>query len=282
MNKLAFGMLSFILITAIFVSFPSAVIAAPDDDPVVTPVSGDMEFSTEVIPIASLPGLTEFGQMLLPAGFPKGEAQFGGNGIQVTKMDKGKATACFSLSTTAINEGWGGKVGAWDGAKWILLTTTIKSQEESNTSLACATITRSGTYAFIKYVTDPSLLPKTHACGFVFSGYFVNDNRSYGATGWDSNGPNTFIMLFFNPDFPVGVPVNYTILNIDPAGTITTGLTGSTITIIHTGWWPTPTPAAAFSTIVTYTDLSNYDVQLEFPTLGCTQVVPFPWGNITN
>ena len=98
--------------------------------------------------------------MLAPVGFPEGEAQFEGAGVQVTGMDSGKATVCFSLSTIAVNQGWGGKVGVWNGTKWVQLPTTFTTPEDSSSSLACATITGSGTYAFIKYVVDPDLLPK--------------------------------------------------------------------------------------------------------------------------
>jgi hypothetical protein len=146
---LVFGML--------FASFGS-VNAAAGDDPVVTPVSGDMEFTTTVVPIAWLPGVAELaGGMLVPVGFPEGEAQFGSNGVKVTDFGSGKATACFSI--TGVEYGWGGKVGMWDGSKWVLLPTIITSYEESLVSSACANITSNGTFTFIRWVADPSLLP---------------------------------------------------------------------------------------------------------------------------
>jgi hypothetical protein len=126
-------------------------------DPVVTPVSGDMEFTTEFIPIAQFPGTTEFNQMLVPVGFPAGEAQYQGDGVVVSGMDSGKATACFTITGTEY--GWGGKVGLWNGTKWVKLATTITPLEESPNSLACATITGNGTYVFIRFVADASLLP---------------------------------------------------------------------------------------------------------------------------
>jgi hypothetical protein len=145
-------------------------------DPVVTPVSGDMEFSTELLPISKFPGTTEFNQMLVPVGFPAGEAQYESDGVIVSGMDNGKATACFYITGTQY--GWGGKVGFWNGTKWVKLTTTITALEESNKSLACATITGNGTYAFIRYVADASLLPVAvkPACTFgkeVFTTWFT-------------------------------------------------------------------------------------------------------------
>ena len=106
-------------------SFGSAH-AEVGDDPVVTPVSGDMEFTTEVIPIALCPvplnWLTPCCTRRLP---PAGEAQFEGAGMRVTGMESGKATACFTLSTIAVRPALGGKVGAGTGTKWVLLPTTI-------------------------------------------------------------------------------------------------------------------------------------------------------------
>ena len=131
----------------LFTSFNAAK-AEIGDDPVVTPVSGDMEFTTEVVPVASLPGTTMLeSQMLVPVGFPLGEAQFEGAGVRVTGMDYGKATACFAVS--GMQYGWGGKVGVWDGVKWVLLPTTITKDEEVQNSVACATVAGNGTYAFI-------------------------------------------------------------------------------------------------------------------------------------
>jgi hypothetical protein len=103
-------------------------------DPVVTPVSGDMEFTTELLPIAQFPGTTEFNQVLVPVGFQAGEAQFEGQGVIVSGMDHGKATVCFYITGTEY--GWGGKVGVWNGTKWVKLATTITPIEESNKSLA--------------------------------------------------------------------------------------------------------------------------------------------------
>jgi len=116
-----------------------------------------MEFTTEFIHISQFPGTTEFNQMLVPVGFPAGEAQYQGDGVIVTGMDSGKASACFYITGTEY--GWGGKVGLWDGTKWVKLATTITPIEESNKSLSCATITGNGTYAFLRYIVDASLLP---------------------------------------------------------------------------------------------------------------------------
>src|SRR5512133_367254 len=175
MKKVLLPMFTFLLVFGMFLStFGSASAnAIIVDDPVVTPVSGDVEFNTAVVPIASLPGVTELpGGMLVPVGFPAGEAQFGSNGVRVTNFDSGKAAACFSI--TGVEVGWGGKVGMWDGSKWVLLPTTITSYFESLVSSACATITANGTYTFIRWVADPTLLPSGKpACIDLEMDYFI-------------------------------------------------------------------------------------------------------------
>ena len=126
MKKSAFLLFSIMLVLGLLVLPAGTARAAVGDDPLVTPVSGDMIFTTEIVPIASLPGtIVLASQMLAPVGFPEGEAQFEGAGVRVTGMDYGKATVCFTLSTIAVNQGWGGKAGVWNGTKWVLLPTTI-------------------------------------------------------------------------------------------------------------------------------------------------------------
>ncbi len=160
MKKFVLPLFGGLLVLSLLLGSFGTARAAPGDDPVVTPVSGDSDFTTEVVAIASLPGTVELaGGMLAPVGFPAGEAQFGGAGVLVKGFSSGKATACFSLSAAAINQGWGGKVALWNGAKWVRLATSITVEDETNTAIACATITGSGTYAFIKYVTEPDQLP---------------------------------------------------------------------------------------------------------------------------
>ena len=105
MKKTLIPLFSLVLVFSLLFSITGTAAALPPPppipttpslpDPVVTPVSGDMEFTTEFIPIAQFPGTTEFNQMLVPVGFPAGEAQYEGSGIIVSGMDQGKATACF-------------------------------------------------------------------------------------------------------------------------------------------------------------------------------------------
>lgn len=222
MKKYIFSVFSFLIVITLLLGSFGIARAAADDDPVVTPVSGDNEFATEVIPIASLPGTNELAtQMLAPVGFPAGEAQYGGNGVRVSGLSTGKASACFTLSTAAIDQGWGGKVGVWNGAKWVLLPTSITPLQESPNSLACATITGDGTYAFIKYVVAPDKLPTMQSCGEMsIAGPYDYDFNNY--DGWMSAGAS-----LTNFSLPFGTPISYGIIQQDPAGFFKSGTFGT-------------------------------------------------------
>jgi hypothetical protein len=222
MKRLAMPVLSIVLVFVLLLASFGIAKAAAGDDPIVIPGSGDVEFTTEVISIAALPGVTELaGGMLAPAGFPSGEAQFGGNGIQVSGLDHGNATACFTLSTVAVNQGWGGKVGMWNGSKWELLATTISTPEDSPSSLACATISGNGTYAFIKYVTNPDLLPVGKpVCKF-----------SVGALiSYYGDDPNVYIGITSPNTYPAsGTPFTWSVVSSSPEGLLMGPTSGSAI-----------------------------------------------------
>ncbi len=213
MKKLVIPLFSCLLVLTLMLTSFSFVSAADLDNPVITPISGDMEFSATAVPISSLPGVTELpGGMLVPVGFPAGEAQFQGNGVRVAEFETGKATACFSITGTEV--GWGGKVGVWDGEKWVLLATTITSYEESLVSSACATITGSGTYAFIRWVAFPELLPQS-TC----------DTSEWSLSTWpDADSLRFWVNHLEN--YPEGTPASYSILGMDPAGGLTGAMSG--------------------------------------------------------
>ena len=141
----------------------------------------------------------------------------------VTKFDAGKATACFTLSTIAVNQGWAEKIGVWNGAKWVLLPTTISTgTDEAANTTACAPITGNGTYAFIKWVTAPEKLPvSVPSCGPMASaGPWT---AMFGSTGgWMTEG-----YTWRDPLVAIGTPITYQIMDVIPAGTFYTGLSGS-------------------------------------------------------
>ncbi len=224
MKKVFVPLFSFLLVLSLLLGTYGSAKAAPGDDPVVTPVSGDTEFTTAVVPIAALPGTVTLDDgMLAPVGFPTGEAQFGSNGIRVSGMDQGKATACFFLSAAAINQGWGGKVGVWNGSKWVLLPTSITTTEESNTATACASIAGNGTYAFIQYVAEPDKLPKARECDFdvdlYLTGFSTINTEDY-SQGWLTGA------MFYSTHVLTGLPISMRLYQSIPAGQFVVEETG--------------------------------------------------------
>lgn len=278
MKKVFVPLFSMMLVLSLFLGSFATAKAAPGDPPTVTPVSGDTDLSTEIVAIPALPGITTLsGGMLAPVGFPAGEAQFGGNGIRVTGMDSGKATACFYLSAAAINQGWGGKVGVWTGAKWLLLPTTITLPEETNNAIACATISGNGTYAFIKYVAEPAKLPvlALPECGE--STYAGPLNLIFGETS------ATMSQAFVNYEtlLPLSTPVSFQILQQDPAGFFHSGTSGTGIvTFYQLGFGGTLylhrvtfTPAIEF-TYDNYEDMNSFVFRVILPTCYADFVYP--------
>ncbi len=212
--KLLFS--SFLVLTLLFASL-STVMADSADTPTVTPVSGDTTFTTKLVSVEVLPGTTTLGEMKIPVGFPTGEAQFGGNGVIVSGMDYGKATVCSFIKTVEVEQGWGGKVAEWTGEKWNQLDTTITMPEEGTLATACATITGSGTYAFIKYVVDPSLLPKMPKCPFTATPYFYHHDSD-----------TVLSADLIGDSIPAeGTIVYYKVLSFEPEGALTGLMEGS-------------------------------------------------------
>ena len=229
MKKLVLPFFSLLLVLSLALSSFSSVTAAGGGDPWVTPVSGDMEFTATVVPIASLPGVIELAsQKLAPVGFPAGEAQFGGNGVRVTDFDAGKATVCFSLRAIEVKQGWGGKVAMWNGTTWVPLSTTIApAAEEASTTSACAGITGNGTYAFIKYIADAALLPPKGlpACGVMSAAFPLPGHFDFEETeGWMQYG-----IVIHDSLIPVGTRISYQLVNVVPSGFFTSGQSGSGI-----------------------------------------------------
>jgi len=237
MKKLVLPLFSSLLVLIIVFSTTSTAAAFPLPppppipttpslpEPVVIPVSGDMEFTTQIISIASLPGVDTLpGGMLVPTGFPHGEAQFGGNGVVVTGMEYGQAKACFALATVAVNQGWGGKVGAWNGTKWVLMPSTITALEDSPNSLVCAPISGNGTYAFIKYITDASLIP--NPVKKVLPPCTMGNEVT--GWGWSRSSATWYSFWVLLSSEVAGVPVSYEV--IQTSGTYSGILSNTTLT----------------------------------------------------
>lgn len=172
MKKSAIIVLTGVLMLAFFmtnIGTASAFRITPPSlpDPTATFMQGNPQFKAEVIPTTQLAGLDSLANgMLVPAGFAKGEKQFEGKALQISGLSKTTVNLCFAFK--GKSSGWGGQVGYWNGSSWDLLATTITPAQESSLSWACAQASANGQYAFIKWVVNTSLLPKTEkpVCGF--------------------------------------------------------------------------------------------------------------------
>ena len=106
MKKTVLLFLSLTLALSLVLVHFSPVLAFDWQAPVVTPISGDKEFTTIVTAPAALPGIVagENG-ITLPAGFPAGTAQFGGDGVVVKEFTDGSASACFLHAACQVGMG---------------------------------------------------------------------------------------------------------------------------------------------------------------------------------
>lgn len=265
MNSKSRVVLSLVLSLLFVSSLVGNASASSGGQATVTPVSGDLVFSVSPVPVVKLPGQTTTAAgLIVPSGFPLGEKQFDGNGVAVSGISYGYAKACFPIS--GLNQGWGGKVGYWDGSAWKLLDTSVTTPEEGTFSWACANISNNGTYALITWVVDASLLPGS--CDFLKNYYIYNETYAY-----DRND----IWLQVPWDVPFGSNVTVTIISVDPEweGPSLVGETESTNVVLN--------PLNQRSVFVQTANLNLSEVQRPFFTArvtffdpGCSVDINFP------
>lgn len=126
-------------------------------DPVQKPAWGEpipvsngkgITFTSNVLSVWQLPGtITLASGMIVPAGFPNNEEQFGGKGIKVSGIPEGKSIQiCFDFPT--YNNSWKGKIYEWDGSKWVAVTTSVLTPAERD-PMACTYSAGNGVFALI-------------------------------------------------------------------------------------------------------------------------------------
>lgn len=212
-----------LVFTMLAASFSSAVAANPSPDlpdPKIEIVSGNPDVKVKMIGTANLPGVTHTDSgMLIPAGFPVGEKQFEGNGIQISKLNGGTVNVCFPYTGTQY--GWGGQVGKWTGSRWQILPTTTTTQAESSISYACTSVSSDGTYTFLKWVVDPSKIPAIKTvCGYNLDGV---DFSSSTETETDEYHDITvdYFYIYTTGDLNLeGKTVTLSIKNVTPEGKV--------------------------------------------------------------
>lgn len=217
----------FVILVLLLVTVQTAF-AESNTGPVVTSLTGDSQFLVTKLSVDKLPGTTHnTGGILIPVGFGNGEKQFDGDGVVISGLSYGSASACFPIK--AVSQGWGGKVGKWDGGKWVLLATKVTSPAETDHSNACATITSDGTYALLSWVVDPSKLPANTAnepaCDFSINAVY---NITSGPSEHDDYFTTSLIGIVLDyPGITTGVPVSVSFLSANPTGSFVLTGTGS-------------------------------------------------------
>ena len=250
MKKTVLLFLSLTLALSLVLVHFSPVLAFDWQAPVVTPISGDKEFTTIVTAPAALPGIVagENG-ITLPAGFPAGTAQFGGDGVVVKGFTDGSASACFSMPPARSE--WVGSIRQWNGTKWVKLPTSVTEGDvESNSASACATIYSDGTYALIMGYTGAPEAKGLPVCSADLRitgwGYTYNNNNPYGKFA------QSIFFLHLSVSLPEGTPVSYTIFNFSPPdalqGALHRSATSSTKSPYIGSWVEFPTSLDAWKT----------------------------------
>jgi len=125
--------------------------AIPWADPTAMATDTTLVFTSTVKDAWQLPGTTELSSgMFVPAGFPEGQAQFGGKGLAVSDLPDGRfVKVCFNFPV--YFNSWHGTIYAWDGMEWVAMPTTITpgDTEDPANTYACTPSAGNGTYALV-------------------------------------------------------------------------------------------------------------------------------------
>lgn len=192
------------------------------EPPVITPLTGDKEFTVKTLdPIALTTGTTKTeNNLVVPAGFPLGQKQFGGEVALVKDFDGGTARACFSLPN--YRYGWDGGISQWNGSAWTPLPSSLTEGKEGGPATVCTTIYGNGTYALIIGFTHPEKATADFpVCSEDFDAitipfYIDGDGETFATFA--------FIILLVNQPFPEGTSIRYNIINVNPAGSLSGAL----------------------------------------------------------
>lgn len=221
MKKAILILLSFTLVISFLLVPSSTTQASIWPNPVVTPLSGDTEFIVKLLdPIRLNFGLAKTGSgLVVPAGFPLGEKQFGGKAVTIKGLEGEKASLCFSFPT--YRYGWDGNIYQWKESAWSLFPSTLTEGKEGSAALVCTTIDTDGTYALIISFNSTQVKSSLPECGEDFSIIpilDVVDNDD------DTIETAAVIGAILNAPYPVGTNISYSVFNISPHGILTGAL----------------------------------------------------------
>lgn len=222
MKKAVLVLLSFTLVVSFLLVPASSAQAMTWDDPVVTPLNGNSDFTiTMTNPFSLSFGTTQTEKgLIVPSGFVPGEMQFASKAVIVKGLEGGKASICYPHPT--YRYGWNGGIYQWNGSTWSALSSSLTENEESNATI-CATITADGTYAFLIFYALKSA-PKAplSECGDDFeatvSMFYLNDYSTPDLNAY------SVMSIEVNQILPLGSRLSYSIFNQNPSGSVSGAL----------------------------------------------------------
>jgi hypothetical protein len=122
---------------------------ATASDPVVTLSNPGVMFTAVILEPSQLPGLaTSPSDLILPLGFPSGQAQFDGNGVKVSGLKTGQ-TVKVTFNFPFYNFDWAGSIYMWTGTKWMKMTTLFTTGTDGTSPSASVSGAGNGVYVLI-------------------------------------------------------------------------------------------------------------------------------------
>ncbi len=221
MKKYLILLLSIVFFLSLVLGPSSVVSAANWELPTITPLTGDKEFNFKTANPTDpqFTAITENG-LVVPAGFPLGQKQFGGEIAIINGLNGGSARLCFSFPT--YRYGWDGGIYQWDGARWNPVASTLTESKDDGAASVCTTITGDGSYALIIGFAHPE---KTTADLPVCSADFEASTIPFYIDGdGESFETISFIVLLINQNFSQGTPIRYQVINVSPPGSLSGAL----------------------------------------------------------
>jgi hypothetical protein len=204
MKKFVPVFIAFAMVFGLLFAGYTPALAAKWDDPVVTPLTGDTEFTVTLLDPSKVGSYKGDSGLTIPEGYLDGEEQFGGKLLGLADVGYGTQKLCFAFP--AYPFGWRGFIAKWDGAKWVKLETSVTAGKESAPDMACTTIYGNGTYGLIIGYSEadapgaPCLLDMT---------------------GWNLQYDGGVHRFYVDMSFVAGGTfVTYRVIGISPAGSI--------------------------------------------------------------
>jgi hypothetical protein len=182
------------------------------------------------------------------------------------------ANICYPFRSGQFH--WVGEIRRLVDGRWISLDTTVARPNPDANYQACAKAPHAGTYALFAYYNGPAESPAMTECAFV-STYEYIMTTTYGYIDGGIDAHNFQLGLYLPDSVDLGIPVTYSLNNIDPTGIITGGFTGSTTVTL---WDGTQHIAGFYTNVINLSSIPGPTFVAHFvlPTLNCYFDLNYP------